>query len=86
MALPVSRVAGKAGDFDPIISYLFTEWKCNLDCHYCWANDKCCFKKLSCRGGAPNLYPLPTIGREYVLVTCQGICQSVSGLVQVDRR
>ena len=28
-----------AGDFHPIISYLFTEWKCNLDCHYCWAFD-----------------------------------------------
>src|SRR5215475_1726375 len=24
-------------DFHPIIGYLFTEWKCNLDCHYCWA-------------------------------------------------
>jgi hypothetical protein len=22
------------GDFQPIIAYLFTEWKCNLDCHY----------------------------------------------------
>jgi len=32
-----SRV--KAGEFHPIISYLFTEWKCNLDCHYCWAFD-----------------------------------------------
>lgn len=21
----------------PIIAYLFSEWKCNLDCHYCWA-------------------------------------------------
>ena len=21
------------GDFQPIIAYLFTEWKCNLDCH-----------------------------------------------------
>jgi MoaA/NifB/PqqE/SkfB family radical SAM enzyme len=20
-----------------MIAYLFTEWKCNLDCHYCWA-------------------------------------------------
>ena len=29
----------KAGDFHPLISYLFTEWKCNLDCHYCWAFD-----------------------------------------------
>jgi MoaA/NifB/PqqE/SkfB family radical SAM enzyme len=27
------------GDFHPIICYLFTEWKCNLDCHYCWAFD-----------------------------------------------
>jgi MoaA/NifB/PqqE/SkfB family radical SAM enzyme len=27
------------GDFHPIIAYLFTEWKCNLDCHYCWAFD-----------------------------------------------
>ncbi len=32
-----SRV--KTGEFHPIISYLFTEWKCNLDCHYCWAFD-----------------------------------------------
>ena len=23
--------------FHPIIAYLFTEGKCNLDCHYCWA-------------------------------------------------
>ena len=21
----------------PIIAYLFVEWKCNLDCHYCWS-------------------------------------------------
>src|SRR5215831_4476936 len=27
------------GDFQPIIAYLFTEYKCNLDCHYCWAYD-----------------------------------------------
>jgi hypothetical protein len=19
------------------VAYLFTEWKCNVDCHYCWA-------------------------------------------------
>ena len=25
------------GNFQPIIAYLFVEWKCNLDCHYCWA-------------------------------------------------
>jgi MoaA/NifB/PqqE/SkfB family radical SAM enzyme len=27
------------GYFQPIIAYLFVEWKCNLDCHYCWAFD-----------------------------------------------
>jgi MoaA/NifB/PqqE/SkfB family radical SAM enzyme len=27
------------GEFHPIIAYLFTEWKCNLQCHYCWAYD-----------------------------------------------
>ena len=26
-----------ARDLRPIIAYLFTEYKCNLDCHYCWA-------------------------------------------------
>jgi len=25
------------GDLHPIIAYLFTEYKCNLDCWYCWA-------------------------------------------------
>lgn len=27
------------GEFHPIIAYLFTEYKCNIDCHYCWAFD-----------------------------------------------
>ena len=27
------------GDFHPITAYLFTEYKCNLDCWYCWAFD-----------------------------------------------
>ncbi len=27
------------GDFHPLIAYLFNEWKCNLDCGYCWAYD-----------------------------------------------
>jgi len=28
------------GDIHPIIAYLFTDWKCNVDCHYCpsWDN------------------------------------------------
>ncbi len=36
---PYVRSRCLPGDFHPIIAYLFTEWKCNLDCHYCWAFD-----------------------------------------------
>ena len=36
---PYVRSRVMPGDFHPIIAYLFTEWKCNLDCHYCWAFD-----------------------------------------------
>ena len=36
---PYIRSRTLAGDFHPIIAYLFTEWKCNLDCWYCWAFD-----------------------------------------------
>ena len=25
--------------FRPLLAYLFTDYACNLDCHYCWAND-----------------------------------------------
>jgi MoaA/NifB/PqqE/SkfB family radical SAM enzyme len=32
-----SRLA--PGPFQPLIAYLFNEWKCNLDCNYCWAYD-----------------------------------------------
>ncbi|MGH9467540.1 MAG: radical SAM protein [Terriglobales bacterium] len=34
---PYVRSRVMPGDFHPLIAYLFTEWKCNLDCHYCWA-------------------------------------------------
>lgn len=34
---PYMRSRVLPGQFHPIIAYLFTEWKCNLDCHYCWA-------------------------------------------------
>jgi len=37
--IPYFKSISKPGDFQPIISYLFTEWKCNLDCHYCWSYD-----------------------------------------------
>jgi MoaA/NifB/PqqE/SkfB family radical SAM enzyme len=36
---PYIRSRVLPGDFHPIIAYLFTEWKCNIDCHYCWAFD-----------------------------------------------
>lgn len=36
-AVPWIKSRVLPGDFHPIIAYLFTEWKCNLDCHYCWA-------------------------------------------------
>jgi len=32
-----SRIA--RGEFQPITAYLFVEYKCNLDCWYCWAYD-----------------------------------------------
>src|SRR5580658_5064532 len=31
---PYIRSRVTSGDFHPLISYLFTEFKCNLDCHY----------------------------------------------------
>ncbi len=37
--LPYLKSRVLPGDFQPIIAYLFTEWKCNLDCHYCWSYD-----------------------------------------------
>jgi len=35
--VPYLRSQILPGDFHPIIAYLFTEYKCNIDCHYCWA-------------------------------------------------
>src|SRR5450759_5527715 len=37
--LPYFKSRVLPGEFHPLIAYLFTEWKCNLDCHYCWAFD-----------------------------------------------
>lgn len=36
-AVPYFQSRVRREPFRPILSYLFTEWKCNLDCHYCWA-------------------------------------------------
>jgi sulfatase maturation enzyme AslB (radical SAM superfamily) len=34
---PYIRSRVLPGDFHPITAYLFLEYKCNLDCWYCWA-------------------------------------------------
>ena len=31
-----SRSLKDRKELRPIIAYLFTDYKCNLDCHYCW--------------------------------------------------
>ncbi|MGA8308182.1 MAG: radical SAM protein [Candidatus Acidiferrales bacterium] len=36
---PYIRSRVLPGDFHPITAYLFVEYKCNLDCWYCWAYD-----------------------------------------------
>ena len=28
-----------ADEFRPVLCYLYTEWKCNIDCHYCFQYD-----------------------------------------------
>ncbi len=34
---PYVRSRVLPGDFHPITAYLFLEYKCNLDCWYCWS-------------------------------------------------
>lgn len=34
---PYIRSCVMPGELHPIIAYLFTDYKCNLSCHYCWA-------------------------------------------------
>ena len=38
-AFPFVKSRLLPGQFHPIIAYLFTEYKCNLDCHYCYSFD-----------------------------------------------
>jgi len=38
-AVPFVKSRVLPGEFHPIIAYLFTEYKCNLDCHYCYSFD-----------------------------------------------
>ncbi len=35
--VPYIRSRVLPGDFHPITAYLFVEYKCNLDCWYCWS-------------------------------------------------
>jgi sulfatase maturation enzyme AslB (radical SAM superfamily) len=37
--VPYIRSRVMPGDFHPITAYLFLDYKCNLDCWYCWAFD-----------------------------------------------
>jgi len=37
--VPVFKSFYYRDQFRPILSYLFTEWKCNIDCHYCFDFD-----------------------------------------------
>jgi MoaA/NifB/PqqE/SkfB family radical SAM enzyme len=34
--MPVIYAKLYPNKFRPVLSYLFTEWKCNIDCHYCF--------------------------------------------------
>jgi MoaA/NifB/PqqE/SkfB family radical SAM enzyme len=36
-AAPYLKSRWHSGELRPIVPYLFTEYKCNLDCHYCWS-------------------------------------------------
>ncbi|MBD3310526.1 radical SAM protein [Candidatus Woesearchaeota archaeon] len=37
--IPYARSRFRQDEFRPILSYLFTDWKCNIDCHYCFDFD-----------------------------------------------
>ena len=37
--VPYMRSRVLPGEFHPITAYLFIEYKCNLDCWYCWSYD-----------------------------------------------
>src|SRR4029078_2423680 len=39
LGAPYFKSRLRPGHLRPLIAYLFSEWKCNLDCHYCWSYD-----------------------------------------------
>jgi MoaA/NifB/PqqE/SkfB family radical SAM enzyme len=38
-AVPYVQSRIRAEEFRPVLCYLFTEWRCNVDCHYCFQFD-----------------------------------------------
>lgn len=38
-ALPYLQSRIRAEEFRPVLCYLFTDWRCNVDCHYCFQFD-----------------------------------------------
>ena len=38
-AIPYFNSRIHANEFRPVLCYLFTEWRCNIDCHYCFQYD-----------------------------------------------
>lgn len=39
--VPYLKSRYRSGEFRPLLSYLFTDWRCNINCHYCytWNNN-----------------------------------------------
>jgi len=37
--IPYFRTLLQSGELRPLLAYLFTDFKCNLQCHYCWASN-----------------------------------------------
>ena len=38
-AIPYINSRIHADEFRPVLCYLYTEWRCNIDCHYCFQYD-----------------------------------------------
>ena len=38
-AIPYLQSRMRPAEFRPVLCYLFTEWRCNIDCHYCFQFD-----------------------------------------------
>ena len=62
--VPYTRSRILPGEFHPITAYLFIEYKCNLDCWYCWAYDN---KVKAMR---------EDVARRFMKTTCQRHCFS----------